>query len=230
MKKLIIILSILAIAIPVFATDYAVIKNVSGRVEVQNPGESWVRAAAGDSLPQGASISTGFGASAVLEVGASILEVDALTRMKLEELVQESGTQTTGLFLRVGRVNAEVKRDEGLSHNFKLRSPSSTAAVRGTNFSFDGKTLKVHRGAVGLISAALAREVAVAANETAQQQENGKTTTPAEVMQRNARTQGSTAQTENTAAQSGAAQGSGAGQSGGGSNVELYGNVVITVE
>lgn len=229
MKKLILILSILLIAIPAFSADYAVIKEVSGRVEVQSPGGSWVRAAAGDSLAKGASISTGFGASAVLEVGASVLEVEALTRMKLEELVQERGTQTTGLFLRVGKVNAEVKRDEGLSHNFRLRSPSSTAAVRGTNFSFDGKKVTVHRGAVALISAAIAREVLVSAGESSQISSSGKQTDPASEKKNSSSTSGSTSQTENNNAQSGASQG-GTGQSGGGTDVELYGNIVITVE
>ncbi|MBI9105846.1 MAG: FecR domain-containing protein [Spirochaetales bacterium] len=220
MKKLIIILSILLIAVPAFSADYAVVKEVSGRVEVQSPGGSWVRASAGDSLAQGASISTGFGASAIIEVGASVLNVDALTRMKLEELVQDRGTQTTGLFLRVGRVNAEVKRDEGLSHNFKLRSPSSTAAVRGTNFTYvvsdKGSKVIVHKGLVALIRAALAREVLVSANEWSVDGSN-----PADEAEKNSSTQGNPVQTDNDG------QG-GTGQNGGG--VELYGNIVITVE
>lgn len=218
MKKLIIILSILLIAIPVFAADYAVIKEVSGRVEYQSPGGSWVRAAAGDSLEQGASISTGFGASAVLEVGASILNVEALTRMKLEELVQEKGTQTTGLYLRVGRVNAEVKRDEGLSHNFRLRSPSSTAAVRGTNFTYDGHKVIVHRGAVGLLGNALAREVLIAANQEGEINENGTIFYPVDSLKENSNTQGSTANNDGGGLQSGT------------NYTPSYGSITITVE
>jgi hypothetical protein len=226
MKKLIIILSILLIAIPVFASDYAIIKEVSGRVEVQSPGGSWVRASAGDSLAKGASISTGFGATAVLEVGASVLEVKALTRIELEELVQEQGTQTTGLFLRVGRVTAEVKRDEGLSHNFKLRSPSSTAAVRGTNFTYDGKKVTVNRGAVAMISTAIAREVLVSATETSQQGTGGTFSNSADEKNNDSSTSGDPTQKENSTATGGASQSG--GQNGGG--VDIYGNIVITIQ
>lgn len=232
MKKIIIVLAILLIAVPVFSADYAVIKELRGRVEVQSPGGGWVKASVGDSLPQGGSISTGFGSSAVLEVGASILSVDALTRMKLEELVQQNNNQTTGLFLRVGRVNAEVKRDQGLTHDFKLRSPSSTAAVRGTNFTFDGKKVTVHKGAVAMISSALAREVLVSANESSEVGSNGRQSDPASEKKKSSSTSGSAVQKENTAAQSGASQSGSdgdSGQSGGGSPVETFGSIVITV-
>ena len=90
------------IAIPLFAEN-GVIREVSGRVEIQAPGGSWQKASAGDLLPRGASISTGFGSSAVLDIGESTLTVDALTRMKIEELIESQGAQTTGLFLRVGK-------------------------------------------------------------------------------------------------------------------------------
>lgn len=222
MKKLIITLSILLIAIPAFAVDYAVIKEVSGRVEYQSPGGSWIRATAGDSLAQGASISTGFGASAVVEVGASILQVEALTRMKLEELVQARGTQTTGLYLRVGRVTAEVKRDEGLSHNFKLRSPSSTAAVRGTNFTYDGHKVIVHRGAVGLIGNALAREVLVAANESGNVNPDGTVSGGEENNRKNSETQGNAGRTEGGSNPD--------GSTGGSTDIEFFGNITITVQ
>jgi hypothetical protein len=48
----------------------------------------------------------------------------------------------------VGKVNAEVKTTAGLSQNFKLRSPVSTAAVRGTGFDYSGYDLFVYNGEV----------------------------------------------------------------------------------
>ncbi len=47
--------------------------------------------------------------------------------MTVEELVQREGTIGTTLFLRVGRVKAEVKSVEGLTQEFKLRSTVSVA-------------------------------------------------------------------------------------------------------
>ncbi len=233
MKKLIIILAILLISIPVFASDNAVVKELTGRVEIQAPGGNWQRAAAGDILPTGASISTGFGSSAVLEVGASVLEVDALTRMKLEELMQSQGAQTTGLFLRVGKVNAEVKRDAGLSHDFKLRSPSSTAAVRGTSFSYDGTTLTVESGAVSFFSESIAREQRVSGGEESTVDDSGKTSNPSNEKAKKAATVASLAKQQNNNSQSGASQTSNAGGVSSAvsqSPVKMFGDIIISVE
>jgi hypothetical protein len=51
----------------------------------------------------------------------------------------------------VGKVTAQVKTTAGLKHDFKLRSPVSTAAVRGTEFEYDGWRLSVEEGQVVLI-------------------------------------------------------------------------------
>ncbi|MDC7227355.1 MAG: FecR domain-containing protein [Spirochaetales bacterium] len=225
MKKLLIILVVLLAALPLFAEN-AVVKETSGRVEIQLPGSSWQTASVGDSLPKGASISTGFGASAVLDVGASTLTVDALTRMKLEELIESQGAQTTGLFLRVGKVKAEVKRDQNLSHDFRLRSPSSTAAVRGTEFTFDGNSVKVSKGVVALISASIDREVLVAAGESCTVSGSGKPNSPLAEKLKESTTQGNLEKKENSTAQNGSFQG---GNAGGAPAVDLYGDISITV-
>jgi hypothetical protein len=68
--------------------------------------------------------------------------------MQIQELAEKEGTLSTELFLRVGKVKAEVKSVEGLTQDFKLRSPVSTAAVRGTDFEFDGVTVTVINGMV----------------------------------------------------------------------------------
>ncbi len=198
MKKTVLLFMIFLISIPVFAASNAVVKETKGKVEFMKPGSSsWVKASPGDEIPEGSTISTGFRSSAVIEAGESVLTIDALTRIELEELMQQGGNQTTGLFLRVGKVNAEVKRDTGLTHNFRLRSPSSTAAVRGTNFTFDGRKLIVNRGAVALIGQALAREMLVQANEKSRMGRDGRATDPADEKQDDSSTDGSTVKTEN---------------------------------
>ncbi len=126
----------------------AVVDETTGKVEVRAPGGSWKKARSGMEISLGTFISTGFDSKAVLSLGESVVVVEALTRMELEELVEKEGTVNTELHLKVGKVKAEVKSSEGLRNNFKLRSPVSTAAVRGTSFVYDGQTISVDNGVV----------------------------------------------------------------------------------
>ena len=52
------------------------------------------------------------------------------------------------MFLMAGRVKAEVTPKEGEKAEFKVKSPTATASVRGTGFEFDGHNLFVDHGAV----------------------------------------------------------------------------------
>jgi hypothetical protein len=148
MKKIIIICLFISLSTGLFAEISAVLDEVSGKVEIKAPGESWQKAEPGMIISKGYLISTGFKAEAVLKIGPSKLIVKQLTRMELEELVEKEGTISTGLNLRVGKIKAEVRTTAGLRQNFRLTSPVSTAAVRGTSFEYDGVNLKVFEGTV----------------------------------------------------------------------------------
>jgi hypothetical protein len=139
-----------SLALPLFAQNSATVEKASGKVEMQSPGGSWRAVSAGDTIPLGATISTGFRSEALLQVGTATLEVKPLTRMRLDELIEREGVVQTELFLRVGRVRAEVKPREGLQQDFKLKSPVSTAAVRGTSFFYDGVNIQVITGLVAM--------------------------------------------------------------------------------
>jgi hypothetical protein len=52
----------------------------------------------------------------------------------------------------LGDVQASVKNASGAPPDFQIRSPISTAAVRGTQFTFDGYTLVVHEGTVAFFN------------------------------------------------------------------------------
>jgi hypothetical protein len=151
-KTTIVVILIVLTGVSLFAQTDVVIREVSGKVEIRLPEKSWQPAAAGMRLPIGAYISTGVNSLAVMEVGPSVLRVKQLTRVQLQELVQQGGTLTTSLNLPVGKVSAEVKSMAGLKNDFKLRSPVSTAAVRGTRFDFDGYKLVVMEGLVRLVN------------------------------------------------------------------------------
>jgi hypothetical protein len=150
---IIIALAFFGAVMEIGAQTRAVFKTVTGKVEIRNPGEdTWGPAAAGMEVPIKATISTGFGGAAVLEVGASVLTVRQLTRLRIDELSTQDKVTRTALTMPVGRIRAEVKSTGGTATDFKLRSPVSTAAVRGTGFETDGAHLSVFESIVAFLS------------------------------------------------------------------------------
>jgi hypothetical protein len=139
---------LLALTGAAFTQIKATVKSITGKVEIMPSGGAWQTARVGMKMDKGAFISTGFSSTAVLDIGSSVLTVSALTRMQLAELVARQDSVSTELYLRVGKVRAEVKAVEGVRQDFVLRSPQSTAAVRGTEFEFDGVTVTVVNGVV----------------------------------------------------------------------------------
>ena len=143
---------VLSIILAPLAGQTATVAAVKGKVQIKDSGGTWQTASVGMELTRGSSISTGFRSEARIDMGDSELLVEALTRMRLEELARQESTVKTGLYLNVGRVSARVKTAAGLQHDFQLRSPTSTAAVRGTDFDYDGLALLVREGAVELFN------------------------------------------------------------------------------
>ena len=166
----------------VWGQHNAVVRSTSGKVEVRSNG-AWEAAGAGMELPLGATISTGFGASASVEVAGAVIEVRALTRMRIDELAEREGVLRADLFLPVGRVRAEVRGVEGLESEFRLRSTQATAAVRGTSFEFDGRNLRVLAGRVQLTNQ-LQQSVTVGGGEGSQVGDSGELTGGSETRER----------------------------------------------
>ena len=151
MKKLfanILIFSALSfLALPIFAEDAKVVA-VVGKAEVQK-GSDWVALSIGDSVPKGSVISTGFKSELLLKVNASNIKLGPLTRMTVEQLIQNESENKTSLFIDSGKVNVEVNKTGNKREDFKVSSPVATASVRGTSFTLkaDG-TLTTHSGLV----------------------------------------------------------------------------------
>lgn len=126
----------------------ATVLKITGKADVQKDG-AWVALKAGEVLPVGATVSTGFRSELQLKIGPSTVVVKALTRLTLKDLVQTGGAATTDLYLAVGKIAADVnKSDTVTEQKFTVGSPVSTASVRGTSFTFDGVNLTVDRGVV----------------------------------------------------------------------------------
>lgn len=143
----------------------ATVQSFSGNVEVRLPGAQWQPAQVGMALPVETQISTSFGAEAVIALGEpALIRVRPLTRMRIEDLIEREGAVESEMFLQVGRVRGEVRGVEGLQSEFRMRSTQATAAVRGTDFDFDGVNLRVLRGLVQ-VSNRFGRRVSVGGNE-----------------------------------------------------------------
>jgi hypothetical protein len=139
--------------VEVEAQGRAVLSTVTGKVEIQNPGEkAWLAASTGMEVPIRATISTGFGGYAVLQIGASSLKVGPLTRLRIDELSADNNVASTRMSMPVGRIRAVVKSSTGIKNDFTVRSPLSTAAVRGTDFETDGALVSVFERVVAFYS------------------------------------------------------------------------------
>jgi hypothetical protein len=127
---------------------------VTGTVEIKEAGSpDWKPAAPGDPIGKDTVVSTGFKSTALISLGNSNLAVRPLTRLTLEELERQGGTERAALYLNTGRVRAEVTPPAGGKVDFTIKSPSITASVRGTAFEFDTKHLKVDKGSIRLSNA-----------------------------------------------------------------------------
>ncbi len=156
----------------------ASIRSVTGKVEYQSPGGSWKPAVAGTKLDANAVISTAFKSTAVVALGNSTLTVKPLTRLTLEEIARREGSDSVSLYLLAGRVKAEVKAPTGSKVQFKIKSPTATASVRGTSWDFDGINTTVLNGQVYLEGTGGGPGVLVGEGEVSFVDENGNASAP----------------------------------------------------
>jgi hypothetical protein len=155
-------------------TVEAVFVEVEGRVEIkESPSSEWRSAAAGEVIGKGFIISTGLKSGAVISLGSSRLEVRPLTVVSLEDLILRGDGEETVLYLRTGRIRAEVSPPTGRDVDFTVGSPTVTASVRGTSFEFDGKRLWVGDGMV-LLSGTVGQKIYVAQAQRSYVDENNQ--------------------------------------------------------
>lgn len=155
MKKIIAVAALVCGLSAILSAQTAVIREISGKVEIKAAGKDWAPAAAGQPVDNATVISTGLKSTALIAIGNSVLTVRPLTRLTLEELQEtraagQAGNERVALSLQTGRVRADVAPPAGGKTSFTVRSPSATASVRGTTFEFDGTRLAVSEGRVRL--------------------------------------------------------------------------------
>jgi hypothetical protein len=132
-----------------YAQEEAYIRELTGTVEVKDPGAAeWRAARTEERLSRNTLISTGFKSTARIVLGNSTVIVRPLTRLSLEEIQNTQGSELVNLYLQTGRVRAEVNPPASGKTDFTIRSPTATASVRGTTFEFNGENLIVDEGKV----------------------------------------------------------------------------------
>lgn len=185
MKRTALACAILLLATGFLAAQNATVTGFSGKVEYRLGTGAWQSVSNGLEIPLNATISTGFGASATLDIAGSSIQVAQLTRLTVEELADDGSTVSTGVFVPVGRVRATVTTPANRSTDFQLRTAQSTAAVRGTEFETNGWQMSVSEGIVEFATELATRTV------TAQQisvvTEDGRPSDPAVEAENNAR-------------------------------------------
>jgi hypothetical protein len=159
-KVLVLALLGLFLGFQLSAAPQAVLSMIKGKVEVKLAGTSaWVPATEGMAITTLATVSTGFDATVTIVIDKTSIAVKPLTRMTVDKLVEDQGKVTTSCYLRVGSVQANVKSAEGVKQDFKVKSPYSTASVRGTVFTFSGLRLAVDEGRVAFIPGRPERDI-----------------------------------------------------------------------
>ena len=137
----------------VFAQE-AVIKELTGTVEIKQAGSAlWETAVLGQTISADTSVSTGFKSYALISIGNSVLTVRPLTRLTLTEISATQGTETINVSLQAGRARADVKPPTGTRSSYTVQSPIATASTRGTVFEVDVFTLRVIEGSIEYKSA-----------------------------------------------------------------------------
>lgn len=174
MKTLYVVFILFFAVISLSAQSAYTITGVTGKVQVSRSGGAWVTVAVGDSVPVSATLSTGFRSTATLEGFGATLELEALSRMTVNELRATSGGGAeTSLGLRTGRIRASVRSTSAGRTQFRVSSPVATAAVRGTEFGFNGYRVDVGSGTVGLVSRTSGRTVNIPQGANSKVDENG---------------------------------------------------------
>jgi hypothetical protein len=160
------------------------LQEINGTVELKEPGAAdWIPARQGQNLARTAVISTGFRSSAVIAVGNSLIAVQSLTRLTVDEILANSGNEQVNVNLQTGRIRADVKPPVGGRTEFTVRSPTATASVRGTSFEFDGVRLAVNEGRVHVTGGDMSGTYVGAGHQVRVEMDSGRTVGTAEIVQ-----------------------------------------------
>ena len=178
MKRRVVFIGIFMLAGWHVCAQNAVIENVTGTVEIKQPGENvFKNARSGDTVSKETVLSTGFKSYAVVRIGSTTITARPLTRLTLTEIQALSEVETININLQAGRVRVDVKPPAGMRSHTTVSSPTATASVRGTSFEFDTDNLYVREGAVSF-NGNRGQNIVVSAGGSSRVGQTGQVTIP----------------------------------------------------
>lgn len=134
-----------------------VIAQLDKKVEVQIDEGAWIPATAGMKLSAGDRIHTGFKATCMLGFpDQSVVEVQPMSMVQLDKVDVAGVVTRARLLLKTGEVKAQVNRAYGSRGDFQVKTPTTTASVRGTEInriSYDESAgTQIRMGGHGLLA------------------------------------------------------------------------------
>jgi hypothetical protein len=100
------------------------------------PEDQWVTLCKDTVLQQGDEISLDPDGAATLQFADnSTVVVKNTTQLKIASFFTEGGVVKTEILLKMGEIAAQVHKSEATKSDFRIKSPTGTVSVRGTDFS-----------------------------------------------------------------------------------------------
>ena len=150
MKLLLFIVCTFLVGVTSLAANEVSLKLLGGDVEYRLSGQNWTRATQGGSLPAGAVVSTGFHSRAEITFSGSVVKLQPLTQLTIQEIDTQKNSVNIELFLSVGNSHAEVKPSQQLGNTLIVSSPTATVTSHNSAYVFDGSNLFVEHGQADL--------------------------------------------------------------------------------
>jgi len=114
----------------------AKITAIEGEVAIRfNEGE-WRPLKVGDKVGEDAELFTGVDSRLVVTfTDGTTFELRQLSQLLVDTILRRENRKDVAIRLRVGELNANVKKEKVVDTNFEVQSPTATTSVRGTRFS-----------------------------------------------------------------------------------------------
>ena len=106
---------------------------LQGTVEVQKFGtQKWVTATEGMAIGSGDQVAAGIDGKAQIIFANSKTDVEPLAQFSVGRNFETKENYSTEIFLKVGKLVADVDKKSGKTNKFTVTTPSSVAGIRGT--------------------------------------------------------------------------------------------------
>lgn len=112
------------------------LSDLTGKTEIQFGRGAWQPATPGMKLKQGDRLHTGFRAGMTMTFpDGSTVRVQPMTFLSIDDFSRGPNGLRVRILLKSGEVKAQINRLPGAYGDFQVKTPTTTASIRGTKFS-----------------------------------------------------------------------------------------------